>query len=140
MSENLDLVRSIFAAWERGDFGSAEWADPEIEFEMVGGLTTGSWKGVAEMAEAWAEMLRAWEDLRAVSEEFRELDDDRVLVFLRNDGRGRGSGIEIGPISIEAANLFTIRDGRVVRLIIYWNRGDALEDLGLSGPGGPTGS
>lgn len=134
MSANLDFIKSIYAAWEMGDFSMADWADPDIEFEMVGGLTPGIWNGVAEMTEVWAGMLRAWEGLRAVPEEFRELDGDRVLVYLRNEGRGKGSGIELHGISAKSANVFTVRGGKVTRLILYWDRARAIADLGLGEP------
>ena len=47
MSENLDLVRSICAAWERGNYSSVEWAHPEIEFVLADLPASGSSTGMA---------------------------------------------------------------------------------------------
>jgi ketosteroid isomerase-like protein len=133
VSENLDLVKSIYDKWAQGDFADGSWADPEIEFTMLGGLNNGTWVGVAAMKETWGEMLAAWDHLRAVPEEIRELDDGRVLVLLTNAGRGKESGIEIGGFSIKAANVFEVEAGKVKRLTLYWDRDAALADLGLEG-------
>jgi ketosteroid isomerase-like protein len=137
MSANLDLVRSIYAVWERGDFSSAEWADPEIEVVLADGPTPGRWKGFAEMAAGWGEVLSAWEDLRAEAEEYRELDAERVLALIHNRGRGKTSGLELGPMHGRAANLFELRGGKVTRMVIYWDRERALADLGLAAEADP---
>jgi ketosteroid isomerase-like protein len=129
-SANLDLVRSIYAPWERGDFSSAEWAHAEIEVEFADGPTPGKWTGLAEMATGWGEVLRAWEGFRAEAEEYRELDGERVLVLTRNSGRGKGSGLEVGQIHTSGANVFHLRAGKVTRLVLYWDRERALADLG----------
>jgi hypothetical protein len=42
MSENLDLVRSLYVAFEEGDYSSVEWADSEIEFVIADGPDPGS--------------------------------------------------------------------------------------------------
>ncbi len=129
--ENVELVRSIFAAWERGDYSSAEWAHPEIEFVAADGPTPGSWTGVAAMAEAWREALSAFEDLRAEASDYRALDDDRVLVLMHFSGRGKASGLEVADIQMKGANLFPVRDGKVTRLVTYWDRQRAFANLGL---------
>jgi len=49
---NLDLVRSVYAAWESGDFGSVEWAHPEIECVAPDGPEPGGLKGLAGMTRA----------------------------------------------------------------------------------------
>src|SRR6266480_3715601 len=103
MSENLDLVRSIYAAWERGDFSATEWAHPEIELVAADGATPGSAVGLAAMAEGMRNFLSAWENLRAEPEEYRELDGERVLVFVHHTGRGKSSGLEVGQMRTKAA-------------------------------------
>jgi ketosteroid isomerase-like protein len=135
-SENLDLVRSIYRAWERGDFSSAAWAHPEIEYVQVGGLAPGSWTGLAGMAEAMRGVLNAWEDFRVAAVECRELDDERFLVFTRASGRGKASGLELGQIRArDRADVLRIRDGKVTKLVTYADRDHALADLGLTSQG-----
>ena len=130
MSENLDLVRSIFADWERGDFSSAAWADPEIEFESFG-FDAMKTTGVAGMAERWRDWMRTWDDYRTEADEYRELDGRHVLVLMHHGGRGKASGLGIESMKMPGANVFEIRDGNVTALALYWNREDALTDLGL---------
>jgi ketosteroid isomerase-like protein len=62
-SANLDLVRSIYADWERGDY-STEWAHPEIEFVIAAGPDPGNWTGLAAIAQAVRDRLAAWEEHR----------------------------------------------------------------------------
>jgi hypothetical protein len=133
MSENLDLVRSIYAVWERGHFGSADWAHPEIEYVVADGPTPGTSTGLAEMAERYRDQLSAWEGYRLEAEEYRELDRERVLVLVHPIGRGKTSGLEIGQIRGKGANLFDIRCGKVTRVVVYYDRDRALADLGLEG-------
>src|SRR5438067_13696336 len=64
MSENLDLVRSIYADWERGDFSSTEWADPGIEYVIADGAAPGRWEGLGGLREGARSWISAWEQFR----------------------------------------------------------------------------
>jgi ketosteroid isomerase-like protein len=132
MSANLDLVRSIYANWERGDYGSTEWAHPDIELVAASdGPDPGRWTG-AEIAQAWRNYLKAWEDHRSEAEEYREIDNERILVLINVTGRGKTSGLDLGQMQAQGANLFRIQGGRVTSLVLYTDRDRALADLGLA--------
>jgi ketosteroid isomerase-like protein len=134
-SANVELVRSIYADWECGDRSSVEWAHPEIELVIVDGPSPASWTRLAGMAEAARDFVSAWEDLRTEAEEYRELDDEQVLVLDHRSGRGKTSGLELSQIRTQGAHLFRIRDGKVTRLVRYMDRDRALADLGLAPEG-----
>jgi ketosteroid isomerase-like protein len=90
------------------------------------------------MAEAARDFVSAWEDLRTDADEYRELEDEQVLVLDHRSGRGKTSGLELSQIRTQGAHLFHIRDGRVTRLVRYMDRDRALADLGLAPGGRPS--
>ena len=128
MSENLELVHSIYAPWERGDFSVVDWAHPDIEYSIVGGLEPGRWTGVRAMTERSREQLREFDDFRIEVDGCREVDEERVLVLWRFRGRGKASGLEPPGTG---AYLFQVRDGKVIKLAFHADRERALADLGL---------
>ena len=128
MSENLDLVRSIFALWERGDYSATDWAHPDIEFVIADGLMPGQWHGIAEMAQGWREFLGAFEGHSGHADALRELDGGQVLVRVSVSARGKRSGTEAHH---SGANVFHVSADKVTRLVIYWDWDSALADLGL---------
>jgi ketosteroid isomerase-like protein len=133
VSANLDLVRSIYAAWERGDFSSAEWAVPEIEFVIADGLSPESWKGLAGMAEGFRSYIEVWDNVRIEVDQVHELDDGRIVVVFRRTGRGKASGItELPGRGAEGAVVFLLDNAKVSRLVLYFDRTNALADLGLA--------
>ena len=130
--ENVEVLRSIHAAWARGDYSSVKWAHPEIEYVVADGPTPGRWTGLAGLEEGWRSWLSAWDELRAEAEEYRVLDAERVLVLVKLSGRGKASGLEVGQIQAKGANLFHVRGGKVTRIVVYFDRSAALEAVGLS--------
>ena len=76
--------------------------------------------------------MSAWEDLRVQVDEYRELDDGRVLVLARKGGRGKQSGLEIDDMHAKGAVICHLHDGKVTRIVLYYDRARAFTDLGLS--------
>jgi ketosteroid isomerase-like protein len=131
-SGNVELVRSIYATWERGDFSTVTaWVHPEIELVVPDGPEPGRWNGLAGLAEAWRRWTDAWTDFRAEVEEVLELDDERVLVLIGRSGRGKGSGLELDQIGTRGVVVYHFRDGKVVKIVNYFDHDRALVDLGL---------
>ena len=109
--DNVELVRSIYAAWERSDYSSADWAHPEIE-RVADGPTTRARPGWLQYdSGAGVSRIRARPSVAALRPAGADVDS------------------EIGIV--QGANLFHVRGGKVTRLVLYWDRERALEAVGL---------
>jgi ketosteroid isomerase-like protein len=92
-------------------------------------VPNGSVTGRDGLVRAMRNLFGAFEDFRVEAEDCRELDAQRVLVLTKPSGRGKTSGLEIGQ---KGAEVFEIRNGKVTRIVVYFDRDRALADLGLA--------
>jgi len=132
MSEgNLEVVRTLFRAFDRADYEAAlEALDPEIEWQVPPGIAIGQevYRGRDEVWRGFGEWLGAWDTFRFEVEEMLD-HGDHVVVGGMQVGRGRGSGLEV---RLPTFHVFTLRDGKVTRHRSYRDRTEALEVAGLS--------
>jgi ketosteroid isomerase-like protein len=128
--ENVEIVKGLMEAAGRGDSDTAmEAFDPAVELDQTRFPDGGTYRGRDGVREFYDKWFGAWDELRIESQGVIELPDGRVVSLIRVSGRGKGSGVEV---TLEAADVFTLRDGKVIQMTGYPKRAEALEAVGLS--------
>ena len=130
MSEaNVELLRAIYDRFRAGDVeGALALHDPEVEVhDRPEAPDPQVYRGHEGVLRSLGVSQAAFEGLDLVPEEFLDAGD-RVIVVFRFQGIGRGSGV---PIDERLAHLWTIRDGRAVRMTVHSGRDEALNAAGL---------
>jgi ketosteroid isomerase-like protein len=126
LSDNAEIVRKANDAYMRGAFGEAiRWMDPEIEWDMTNvdvpdAAVYRGYDGLIDFENSWDE---SWESVEIEPLEYIEVGD-RVIVVLRQTGKGKLSGVEVEQ---HFAQLWTLRAGRLFRMVMYPDREAALE-------------
>ena len=108
---------------------AAPFFSSEFEFEVHGGVTErSSGKGLQALIDAWREWLQPFEAFRTEVERIIDVDDERVLVLIRDHPRPRGTDAEIESLG---CSLWTLGDRRIRRIDFYPTRRQGLEAAGL---------
>lgn len=104
--------------------------DPDFEvlFELGGVVDVEPRRGAQGLLEAWLEWMEPWASYRTEIERMVDLGE-RVVYLARDYGRFEPDGPEV---LLEAAAIWTVRDGKVVRAEFYANRDAALRAAGLT--------
>jgi ketosteroid isomerase-like protein len=128
--ENVEIARKGYEAHNRdGPYAilnflhsEIEWGTPEQDVNPAG-----SFHGHAGVRQFLDEFFEVFEDAEIEPEEFIDVGE-RVLVSFRFKAKARGSKIEVEE---QWAHVWTLRDGKAVRLDQYTDRTKALEAAGL---------
>ena len=128
--ENVEIVRRMNAAFNRGDEGWVGFYDPQVEFRTPpewpeDSVYTGH-DGVRHAAGLWAESFSEYEWT------IDRLVDARDYVIALHHHRGRigdsGAWVE-RPLGA----VYFFRDGKIVRVLSFFSWAEALDAAGLTG-------
>ena len=128
--EDIDVVRRAIDALNRRDVETSLTlfhADAELDWTRSRGLLKGIYRGHAGLVSLWEEFWVTFEDLRLEVEQYVDAAPE---VLVPNTGHLRGrDGMEVAARS---TLVYTVRDGRMSRLRLFQEYGEALE--AVSGP------
>jgi ketosteroid isomerase-like protein len=132
--ENVEIVRKVYDAVARHDAASVfALYDPEIEWDnsrlpeagLEGRRVTRGHEGLRSLFREWYE---AWESSEDHCEELVDAGEHVISVVTRR-GRGRASGAEA---TARRGGVWTIREGKIIRVVWFPSPEEALEAVGLS--------
>jgi ketosteroid isomerase-like protein len=130
--ENVEAVRAGFDGFNRGDVEAVvEMCDPAVEWfppaELPG---VNAYRGHQGVRAAAGDMLDVFGALQAEPGRLIEAED-RVVVLFRWRGHGKGSGLSLDLFGKQAV-VFTMRNGKAIRVEWYLDRAKAFKAAGLS--------
>jgi ketosteroid isomerase-like protein len=136
MSRNVALLRRWYETWNRQGLETfetlREHLDPALEFreppEFPG---AGTYRGVEEWRASMSRLFDAWEQILFEPAEFLE-NGDKVFASVRVRTFGRATDIETERVIF---HVLTIRDERIVRWHLFFERAPALRELRLEADG-----
>src|SRR5437667_4616169 len=126
--DNVEIVRRALIA-RRSEF--EDLLDPAVRLDLSERVFNPAvYEGYEGIMRWRAEVGEVWESYRSEPEEFFD-GGEVVVVFTRERGRARGSGIEVDQHP--TALLCRLRAGRVSEIRLYHDRERALRAAGLGG-------
>jgi ketosteroid isomerase-like protein len=130
--ENVEIVRRVCEAFAEGDSDTVfALVDPEVEWDFSNVDTWPEervYRGYDAIAQFFDVWTREWDDYSFEVEEILDAGD-KVVAVVRDEGRGKSSGIKLERWHAE---VWTVRDGKVVRIEPFDDKAEAFEAVGLN--------
>ena len=126
-----ELTASVLDALNRLDADAlVALIDPHVEFHSrVGAVEGRMYRGAVGFREYFRDVREGFTNPRWELEEVLGRQGDDLVVVLRFIAHGRETGV---PIDVSMPQVWTFRNGKVWRNVVYLSRDDALRAAGLS--------